>query len=109
MTDWYVCVSIDPAPGGFGEWNAQQIEDDAPLYPFEDDIYGEAQGDVYKLGVDDLPEGMEDIRGNIHDEPDAVFAVVEENSNVAYFGINVCQLRDGEEGPICYGEYRKQC
>jgi hypothetical protein len=109
MTSWYVYVGIKPAPGGFGEWQAQQPEDDMPLEPFENAIYSEEQGDVYELGVDDLPEGVEDIRGNIHDEPDAVYAVVEENSNVAYFGINVCKLRDGEEGPICYGEYCKQC
>jgi len=34
---------------------------------------------VVELGVDDLPEGCEDIRGRIHCQPARVFAVEESN------------------------------
>jgi hypothetical protein len=36
---------------------------------------------VYQLGKDALPEGVEDIRGLVHNEPDIIFAIVSHDPN----------------------------
>lgn len=58
--------------------------------------------DIYILGVNDLLSDIEDIRGNIIDEPDIVFAYYDDNDNVRYGGIKcfdiVCE--NEEEFPV---------
>jgi hypothetical protein len=89
-------VRILPASGGFGLY---QVEASKPAYAeaYEDEadlvsLLHDVVGDVYELGVDDLPEDREDrepvrnIRGRIEDEPRRVFARVEAGQ-VTYEGI----------------------
>lgn len=92
MTMYYEQV-ITPATGGFGEWQTSSE------VPGEDDLHADCtdildackdaypQGEVYQLGKDALPEGVEDITGRIHNEPDRVFALIVDGE-VTYFGIS---------------------
>lgn len=81
-------VSIQPAPGGFGEWQCQPINDEG----WEDvnELLAEiaAQYEYFELGNldDELPDGAEDIRGRIHNEPDRMF-VMDQDGRIVYFGI----------------------
>ena len=50
-------------------------------------IFSKIEGDVYQLGVDILPAGIEDIREKIHNKPERVFAV-KDGSEVYYIGLN---------------------
>lgn len=48
-----------------------------------------AEGKLYELGMDALPEGIEDIRGHIYSEPTLVFAVVGMDGELlGYVGID---------------------
>ena len=40
--------------------------------------------DLYELGVDELPEGIEDIRGRIQNEAARVFGWLDERGAVQY-------------------------
>lgn len=77
--------SIKPCMAVSGEYEAipnGDICDDA-------DLLNGCEGEVYELGSEDLPEGVEDIRGKIHNEPEKVF--VERSSDetrVSYFGFS---------------------
>ena len=53
-------------------------------------IFSKIDGDVYELGVDILPQGVEDIRGKIHNNPERVFAV-KDGSEIYYFGLNAAK------------------
>ena len=53
-------------------------------------IFSKIDGDVYELGVDILPQGVEDIRGKIHNKPERVFAV-KDGSEIYYFGLNAAK------------------
>jgi hypothetical protein len=74
-------ISINPSASGEYQVNPNfgDLMDDA-------DILNSVDGDLYRLGVDDLPDNVEDITGKIHDEPDQVYAVVSEHG-VSYFGL----------------------
>jgi hypothetical protein len=83
-------VTIQPAHSGFGIWKAD-LADVSYEWEYEDDLIAEIRGpewDLFELGVDALPEGVEDIRGLIQDEPDRVFAIVwDDDGWVQYTGI----------------------
>lgn len=80
----FFAVTIQPAHGGFGEYQRSEINGEA--WAFEADLLQEC-GDIIVLGRDDLPDGVEDIRGRIHHEPQTVFAVVQQDGTVEYHGI----------------------
>jgi hypothetical protein len=84
----YFEVTIQPASGGFGEFQRSEINGEA--WASESDLMQEIEssndGEVYWLGRDDLPASVEDIRGRIHNQPDTVFAVVRDDG-VSYHGI----------------------
>ncbi len=82
----YDIVSIVPANGGFGEWQVTGAHTGDPIDL--GDFKSDAEGKVYELGKDQLPEGVEDIRGAIQNQPDVVFAVVDDNDEVMYCGAN---------------------
>jgi hypothetical protein len=72
----YYEVSITPCSGGFGEYYMGLIGSQDP-YEDEAELLAECEqhvGSLYELGVDDLPPGVEDIRGNIHKPEGRVFA-----------------------------------
>jgi hypothetical protein len=69
-----------------GLWDAsadREIQDDA-------DILNGCNGEVIELGLDELPEGVDDIRGLIQNEPERVFALVSEDGHI-YFGLNCAE------------------
>lgn len=54
--------------------------------PDSEVFFDEIEGEVYRLGIDILPEGIVDIRGKVFKEPYAIFVNV--HNNVAtYFGV----------------------
>ena len=82
---FYQRVSINSAAGGIYEAvpDKNKAQETAA-------IFSKIDGDVYELGVDILPKGVEDIRGKIHNKPERVFAV-KDGSEVYYFGLNVAK------------------
>ena len=80
----YFEVTITPAHGGFDEFQCSEINGEA--WDFEADLLQEA-GDIIVLGRDELPDGIEDIRGRIHNEPQTIFAIVHDEHHVSYYGI----------------------
>ena len=78
--------SIKPCASGFGQYEAiadfDSIQDDA-------DVLNGCDGKVYQLGSEDCPNWVEDIRGNIYNEPEMIFV---ERSNdqerIRYFGLS---------------------
>lgn len=85
----YYEIPITPASGGFGAWQAFQA-DDTP-WASEQDLLEAVQDTlrtaVYCLGVDALPEGLEDISGRIRDEPEYVYGWLDEDGLPVYFGV----------------------
>lgn len=79
-------ITIIPSNAGFGEYQTSPINGEGweDEYALETEMRGNAE--LYELGVDELPEGVEDIRGRIHDEPGRVFAVVSD-FGTQYVGI----------------------
>jgi hypothetical protein len=49
--------------------------------------YAIASADLYELGVDELPDDIEDIRGRIQGAPARVFAWLDEQGDAHYAGI----------------------
>ena len=84
---YYKECAVVPMYSGFGMY--QSLECNGDRYDSPEEILSEAQNTIrlYILGEDDLPEGIEDIRGRIHNEPNIVFAFVEKG-NVYYGGIS---------------------
>ncbi len=85
-------TTIKPCSSGFGmyepgEYNGDKWED-------ETDLINEMGSNVelFELGTDELPEGMDDIRGNIRNEPDRVFGYLYETGGgeieVYYVGVS---------------------
>jgi len=88
----YYDVTISPAAGGFGEWEHSGAHGDG--WADEADLVTAmaqgVSGGLYELGVDDLPAGIEDIRGLIRSEPPRVFATLDADGAggaTFYFGI----------------------
>ena len=69
-SDWQAIASKD----------VNNIMDDA-------DILNGVEWFTYELGKEDLPEGVEDIRGKIQNEPERVFAYIV-NDTTIYFGLD---------------------
>lgn len=88
--------TIQAASGGFGEYEASTEKPaSADLWADEEDllsaIRNNISADVFELGRDELPEGLEDIRGRIRGQPARVFGYVEEDHGelrATYFGIS---------------------
>lgn len=84
-------VTITPASAGFGEYQCLPINGEG--YEDAQDLLAEITTEhdhVFEL-TDDivdnvLPGQAEDIRGRVHDEPERVFAIVDD-SGTRYFGI----------------------
>ena len=77
-------VFIRPASGGFGQYECQRdragekfisVQDMLPAHNFID-LDDEA----------DLPDGVEDIRGRVRDEPDHIYAVSDGRGGWYYVG-----------------------
>jgi hypothetical protein len=92
----FAFVRILPAPGGFGMWQVEASKSDySEAHDDEADLVSllhDVVGDVYELGVDNLPEDLEDrepvrdIRGRIENEPRRVFARIDAG-RVTYEGV----------------------
>jgi hypothetical protein len=88
MKKYYMETVINSHHSGFGlyqtgEYNGDQWED-------KDDLLSEIRsnvGEVYILGEDELPKEIEDIRGKIYDEPETVFAFIDQYNSIYYGGI----------------------
>jgi hypothetical protein len=70
----YKATVIKRCHSGFNMWEAGEYgegwDDENDLV---NEIYQNIHEEIFELGVDELPEGMEDIRGRINGEPDRVF------------------------------------
>ena len=74
-------VTIQRSHSGFGMYQAGGI--DSEVYDLAD-ILNELGENTYQLGKDALPDGIEDIRGKVYNEPDVIY--VSESGN--YYGFN---------------------
>lgn len=81
-------VCIFPAHTGFGMYGTGELSDP---WESESDLLSEMVSttrEFYELGSDvPLPDGVEDIRGRIHNEPDRIFALKYPGSDWKYVGI----------------------
>ena len=92
MATKYQECTIKPASGGFGEWDIDRGES----YEDIEVLLSECRENlrncrILELGTDDLPEGVDDIRGSIHNEPTHVYVAVGyafAHEFPYYFGIN---------------------
>ena len=78
---------IQPCGSGLGEYQAGESNGEA--WDDEGDLLdamrgGVAPADLYELGVDELPDGLEDIRGRIQNEPARVFGWLDEQGGAQY-------------------------
>lgn len=74
-------------PNG-AEWQAIASNDVNNIMDDADILNGmEVNWLVYELGKEDLPEGVEDIRGKIQNEPERTFVYIA-NDTVIYFGLD---------------------
>ncbi len=85
----YQEATISPSHSGFGERVCNRYNLGEPWYLYEWILNVEGQGyECFILGQDELPDGIEDIRGKIHNEPPIVIAVRErEDGQVSYRGL----------------------
>lgn len=105
MTKYYE-VTIKPHYAGFGMWQAStEKPGDDNLWDDVNDLLSECTsnvGPLYELGVDDLPDGLEDIRGSIYNEPDRVFGYFVRDSQGEsegyYFGIREVTEAEPRDG-----------
>ena len=80
-------IGITPASSGSGEYEAGAGGD---LF----ETLAEALGDVDAVEIDDdaeLPDGAEDIRGRIRNEPDRIFVICYGRGDVGYFGPRIVE------------------
>jgi hypothetical protein len=68
-----------------GESNGEIWDEEGDLLDAMRDAI--APADLYELGVDELPDDIEDIRGRIQGEPARVFAWLDEEGGAHYTGI----------------------
>ena len=86
----YKECTILAASGGFGEYEVGEYNGEA----FEDqdaliDAMREGAGfELFELGKDELPEGLEDIRGRIRNEPARVLGGLDDHDVPHYFGVS---------------------
>jgi hypothetical protein len=84
---------IQPHHSGFDEWQCN-CGDSEPVEL--DEIFQSIDGQIFELGVDELPEGVENILGLIHNEPERVFVVLKDDETT-YFGIDSIEESSEEE------------
>lgn len=81
-------VSISPSSTGFPEYQCV-VNDES--WDDKNDLLLEIEADGHSVhcinDVDVEPDGVEDIRGRIHSEPDSVYAIYDNDHPVSYFGI----------------------
>lgn len=79
---------IDPSYSGFGEWVCNMFDLGEPwdLYAWIAEVEGQGS-EVFILGQDPLPDGIEDIRGRINNEPAIVIAFKNEDGYIGYRGL----------------------
>lgn len=85
----YKEIVIAPCASVFGKYQASEFNGDT--WEDEQDLLDAMRNTdfiLYELGVDDLPGGLEDIRGHIHNEPTRVFGYVDEQDISRYVGIS---------------------
>jgi hypothetical protein len=82
--------TIRAASGGFGEYEAGEYSGDAfsDQYALIDAMREGAGFELFELGKDELPEGLEDILGRIRNEPDRVFGGLDSDNIPHYFGVS---------------------
>lgn len=97
MTTKCVEYNISGACGGFGMWQPNEgasfVGDaDSLLNIIRENLNG-----FFELGEDDLPEGMDDIRGSIYNQPQRIFGYFDNESpddEPFYFGIDEIEVED---------------
>jgi len=84
----YYEISISPAHGGFGEFQANPSEGTGWFSSEEllAEIANQIDVELFELPLAVLPEGLEDITGRIQNEPSRVFGFIGANGPT-YFGI----------------------
>ena len=84
----YAEARIAPCSSGFGEY---QVQEPGDTWDDLGDLMDEMRSGcnitgerLLLLGYESLPEGIEDIRGRIHNEPPRVYAIVGSNDGELY-------------------------
>lgn len=82
---------IKPASAGFGMWE-QQLHDLGDGWSSEQDLIMEIYAsdndrELFELGKDDLPDGLEDIRGQIYNQKGRIFGYLNETDAPNYFAV----------------------
>jgi hypothetical protein len=82
-------IVLRPASGGSGEWDleAEGGETWADVDELLNAIRAEI-GDIYELGIDELPEGLENISGRIHARKGRIFGALDDG-RACYFAVAV--------------------
>jgi hypothetical protein len=83
-------TTITPSAGGFGEYDQNTPNGDG--WEFAYDLVSEMRGnepELAEIGIDDLPEGCEDIRGRIHNQAGRIFALppADVSDSAHYFAV----------------------
>ncbi len=83
----YSEARIKPSPSGFGEY--QLVPGSGERWANEDDLVDAMRGSLsdvgaklVELGVDVLPDRVEDIRGRVANEPKRIFALLDEEDDL---------------------------
>ena len=86
----YKECTILPATGGFGEYQAGEFNGEkfSDAETLADALREGAGFELFELGKEELPEGLEDIRGRIHNQPERVFGGLDAQDVPHYFGIS---------------------
>ncbi len=95
VKNYYVWCSVQPHHAGFGMYQSIPGDgrwDDADFMLGE---IGNSVDQVLELGVDDLPEDVEDIRGKIYNEPGRMFAA-HDTDGWFYFGVKELEYDEEE-------------
>lgn len=100
MKKTYFCEEcIQPSDSTYGHWDASHTtygtaNDVEAGELFEtaecllDAVRAAGIWEFYEIGVDDLPDGLDDITGSIYNEPDRVFGYISDEDEAVYFGIS---------------------
>lgn len=83
MNKVYAEITIRPHHSGFGMYETDPNSSQEESWEDKQDLLNEIKdaissdgAKIYKLGIDELPEQVRDIRGAIYNEPTYVFAIV---------------------------------
>lgn len=88
----FTYVLIKPCASGFKKYEADHSDKtvwhDSDIVNACEIALSAFDGKLYELGVDAIPEEIEDIRGEIHNEPDRVLVQHIPGRTPYYFGLN---------------------